>query len=115
MVKSGVPLLFLICINDLPDKLSCNSKMYADESKLFGIMDRGKVNVDILQCNIDNLVGSCLKWSLKLNFKKCCGMHYGAKNPNFEHSMNIEGIDPHILTSTSVERYLGVIMSNNLK
>ena len=42
-------------------------------------------------------------------------MHYGAKNPNFEYSMNKEGAYPHILKVTSVERDLGVIMINNLK
>ena len=47
--------------------------------------------------------------------KKCSVMHYGAKNTNFENSMNKEGTDPHILKVTSVERDLGVIMSNNLK
>ena len=41
------PLLFILYINDLPDNLSCNSKMFADDIKLFGIMDRGEINGDI--------------------------------------------------------------------
>ena len=67
-------------------------------------MDHDEVNGDILQRNIDNLVGWFSNWSLELNSKKCCVIHYGAKNPNFEYSMNKEGTYFHILTATSVER-----------
>ena len=32
------PLLFLICINDLPDNLSSNSKLFADDTSLFSVV-----------------------------------------------------------------------------
>ena len=89
--------------------------MYADDSKLFGIMDHDEVNGANLQLNIDNLVRWFSNWSLDLNFKKCGSMYYGAKNPIFKYSMKKEGSDPHILTYTSLERDLGVMMSNKLE
>ena len=74
------------------------------------------ISKNILQSNIDNLVGWCSNWSLESNFKNFFVMHNGDKIPNFEYSMNKEGKDTHILTATSIYRDLGVIMSNdNLK
>ena len=97
MVTSGAPqgsvldpLLFLIYINDLPENLSCNSKMYADDSKLFGIMDQDQLNGANLQFNIDNLVRWCSNWSLDLKFKKCGVMHYRAENPIFNYSLKMK-------------------------
>ena len=74
------------------------------DSKLFGIMDRSELNEYILQRYIDNLVRWCSNWSLEFNFKKCCVMHYGAKNPNFEYSDNKDGTDTHILKA-KIERF----------
>ena len=49
------PLLFLLNINDLPECLSCTSRIYADDSKLFGLYERGETRNDYLQSNIDLL------------------------------------------------------------
>ena len=32
------PLLFLICMNDLPDNLSTNVKLFADDASLFSVV-----------------------------------------------------------------------------
>ena len=77
-------------------------------------MDHDEVNGDNLQLNIDNLVRWCSNWSLDLNFEKCGVIHYGSKNPIFKYSIK-KGSDPHILKSTSLERDLGVMMSNKLE
>ena len=68
-VTSGVPkgsvlgpLLFLLYINDLPECLSCRSRIYADDSKLFGLYKKGETCKDFLQFNIDELVEWSSKW-----------------------------------------------------
>ena len=95
--------------------ISCNSKIYADDSKLFGVMERNEENGNSLQTNIDNLVNWCSNWSLDLNFKKCCVIHYGSRNREFEYSMKINETERHLLEASSLERDLGVIMCNNHK
>ena len=96
-VTSGVPqgsvlgpLLFLMYINDLPECLSCPSRIYADDSKLFGLYKKGETCKDFLQLNIDELVDWSSKWQIDLNFKKCSVMHLGSKNPEFEYTMITE-------------------------
>ena len=84
------PLLFLLYINDLPECLSCPSRIYADDSKLFGLYKKGETCKDFLQLNIDELVDWSSKWQIDLNFEKCSVMHLGSKNPEFEYTMITE-------------------------
>ena len=39
------PLLFLICINDLPDGLSSNAKLFADDTSLFSVVH--DINIEL--------------------------------------------------------------------
>ena len=85
-IASGVPqgsvlgpLLFVIYINDLPEKIKNIMEMYADDSKVISegsVMSRSELQADINE--IDNWFK---KWSMSLNSKKCKIMHYGKKNP----------------------------------
>ena len=68
-VKSGVPqgsvlgpLLFLIYINDMPEKLHHFCKLFADDSKLIAII---KNNLDrkMLQDELNKLIEWAAEWS----------------------------------------------------
>jgi hypothetical protein len=47
---------------------------------------------------------------MSFNIKKCMVMHFGLKNPKYTYSMNGER-----LLTTKDERYIGVLVINNLK
>ncbi|XP_065639658.1 uncharacterized protein LOC136072380 [Hydra vulgaris] len=92
-VRSGVPqgsvlgpLLFIIYINDVTKKLNNKAKLYADDLKIIAVLEKNKKN-NSLQLDLDILTG--LKDETE--------------------------IIQHGLIVTSLERDLGVYISDNLK
>ena len=69
------PFLFVIYINDLPDCLENECKMYADDNKVLAVNKPGIDNK--LQLDINSTVRWCKTWSMTLNGQKCKVMHCG--------------------------------------
>lgn len=61
------PLIFVVCIIDLPDGLESILKMYDDDSKVIA-ESHSKVNGNIIKIVID-------KWYMFLDSSKCKVMH----------------------------------------
>ncbi len=86
LVTSGIPqgsvlgpLLFVIFINDLPNLLSSEVFLFADETKVFNkVKDAPDANT--LQLDLDQLSDWSNKWLLRFNPDKCTHMHLGTKN-----------------------------------
>ena len=73
-VTSGIPqgcilgpTLFTIYINDLPNYLTSQCKMFADDLKIYN----KSLNHDIVQMDINNMLKWSSKWSLYINTNKC--------------------------------------------
>ena len=73
-IKSGVPqgsilgpLLFLIFINDLPDGLICNPKLFADDVSLNALMYDKNVSSKNLQDDLSRLYDWSTKWKMIFN------------------------------------------------
>ena len=47
MLSSWTPLFFTIFINDLPDKIKNECKLYADDSKIIGVIEKEEDTIDI--------------------------------------------------------------------
>ena len=72
------PLLFVLYINDLPDRINSKLLMYADDSKLIAIVNN-VFDCSILQKDLD-VVGEWVEtWLMKLNVEECKVVHYGKK------------------------------------
>uniref|UniRef100_A0A8C5LWX5 Reverse transcriptase domain-containing protein n=1 Tax=Leptobrachium leishanense TaxID=445787 RepID=A0A8C5LWX5_9ANUR len=116
LVTSGVPqgsvlgpILFNIFISDIAEGINGKVCIFADDTK---ICNRVDVPGGISQMTND--LGKLIKWSelwqLSFNVDKCKIMHLGRKNPRAEYR-----IFDTVLTSTSEERDLGVIISEDLR
>ena len=117
VITSGVPqgsvlgpLLFVIYINDLPDRIINVFEMYADDSKVIaGVEDETDTS---LQVDINEIKNWCTRWSMSLNSGKCKIMHFGKQNPR--KSYYIEGVEGKVwLETTEVEKDLGVMISSD--
>jgi Reverse transcriptase (RNA-dependent DNA polymerase)/Endonuclease-reverse transcriptase len=117
-VLSGVPqgsvlgpLLFNIFINDLDDTVKPNQllKKFADDTKL-GQAVTNPADAAELQLTLTSLFNWSLQWGMQFNVGKCHVMHLGRGNPGHVYYMG--GTQ---LKTTSSERDVGVIISDNLK
>ncbi|MBY0581224.1 MAG: hypothetical protein K2P53_06055 [Rickettsiales bacterium] len=125
-VTSGVPqgsvlgpLLFVLFVNDYPDDISNYTKLYADDSKIIGIININQSSSDYqkLQTDIDSAVNWSHNWLMHFNIEKCKVMHVGCRKNKSTHiytMADINGIRRN-LSPTCIERDLGVLISDNLK
>ena len=105
------PLLFVIYINDLPDVVSSNVLLFADDTKLFRQVSCREDALQ-LQKDIDALTRWSDDWLLKFNIKKCHVLSVGKfSNTQYTHrySLGQEELE-HVFE----EKDLGVIIEMDL-
>ena len=116
-VTSGVPqgsvlgpVLFILYINDLNDNLShCSCKIFADDTKLTHTANN-ESDALMIQKDLNNLDDWCKEWKMYFNDSKCHVLHFGKRN--WGHYYHLGGC---LITPSSEEKDLGVIISNDLK
>lgn len=110
------PLLFVLYINDLPDNISHQVKLYADDSKIIGVIWTEE-DARLLQEDINKAVVWSELWLMSFNIAKCKVMHVGRgkKKSDFEYYMPGVNGTPQLLEVSFNERDLGVIISDDLK
>ena len=115
-VKSGIPqgsvlgpILFVVFINDMPNNLLSNCKMFADDAKVYRDVNNIEGH-ESLQSDLYKMCQWSQRWQLPFNEHKCKCMHLGKHNPKMTYMMK-----NHILETTSAEKDLGVIVDDSLK
>ena len=103
------PLLFVTYVNDLPGSVDSSVKMFADDTKVYRPM-RLPQGHQALQHDIDALVCWADRWQLPFNELKCKSMRIGRNSEHDSYTMR-----GHALSSTAVERDLGVQVDSELK
>ena len=106
------PILFVLYINDLPDKLNSNVYLFADDTKLFYKI-KSPEDAYTLQCDLNSLERWTEKWLLKFNTSKCHVLTLG-KFENIVHTQRYT-IHGDELEHVFEEKDLGVVFESELK
>ncbi len=116
-VTSGIPqgsvlgpLLFVVFINDLPESVSSEAYLFADDTKIFNRIKHTS-DADQLQDDLDKLADWSNKWLLKFHPQKCHHMRLGKKS-NIHNSYNLHG---YSLESVQEEKDIGVLIDSDLE
>ena len=106
------PLLFVLCINDLPENINSETFLYADDTKIFREITSREDSI-ALQRDIDSLELWTKKWLLAFNIDKCHVLTLG-KFENIQHTHRYT-ICHNELEHVFVENDLGVTFDSDLK
>ena len=114
-VDSGVPqgtvlgpILFLCHINDLPNSVQSQVRLFADDCLLYRNINTPQ-DSEILQSDLKQLEQWATRWGMTFNAKKCYVMSVKQKYSHFYH------LDNTILETVHQNPYLGVLLSDDLK
>ena len=75
------PLLFIVYINDLDEKMTSNVLKFADDTKISSSSQQE------LQRDLDTAVEWAETWQMKFNTNKCKVMHVGHRNERAIYNM----------------------------
>ena len=106
------PLLFLLFVNEIPEIVQSDVKMFADDTKVWKVLKEPK-DSQTLQDDINLLKEWSQTWLLKFNASKCKTMHIGRGEPNQYFMDSDENGIP--LERITKEKDLGVWLSDDLK
>ena len=118
-VTSGVPqgsvlgsILFLVYINDLPEEVCSQVRLFADDTALYLTME-GKDDSKALQNDLDILSTWETRWDMEFNPSKCQVVHVtGSKSTRPNKTDYI--LHGQVLESVTCAKYLGVDISSDL-
>ena len=116
-VLSGVPqgsvlgpILFLLYINDLPDSLQSQVRLFADDTAVY-LTDKGQDDNQKLQNDLDILQEWEREWDMEFNPSKCQVVHITRSRQPINTTYSMHG---QVLDSVDSARYLGVDITSGL-
>ena len=121
-VLSGVPLgsvlgplLFLIYINDLPDNLVSDVKMFADDTSIFSVVENSFESQTNLNNDLDKIKQWAHQWKMKFNpdpSKQAIQVIFSRKLKAFSHP-TINFNNSPVITAP-YQKHLGIFLDRKL-
>ena len=106
------PLLFLLYINDLPSKLQCTVRLFADDCLLYAILVNPTSDAQLLQDDLYKLEEWQSLWQMQFNPKKKCSTMCITLKKNLP-PMNFR-FSGQVLENVTSHPYLGVKFDSKL-
>ena len=109
------PLLFLIYINDLPDGLKSNVRIYADDTSLFSVVHDPRLYSDIINSDLSMIKLWAHQWKMSFNpdpSKQAVQLIFSRKRVQLDHpeiyfnDIQVSSVDEH--------KHLGIILDKKL-
>ena len=117
-VTSGVPqgsvlgpILFLIYINDLPDSITSQVRLFPDDTAVYMTLNDRQTDSRTLQNDLDRLQDWSQRWDMSFNPSKCQVIHVTKAKTTIDTDFTLHG---QKLQTVSNARYLGVDISAGL-
>ena len=114
-VSSGVPqgsvlgpILFLLYINDLPDNIQSNVRLFADDTAVY-LAVQGQEDTDIIQNDLNILQEWEKAWDMEFNPSKCQVVHISRSCKPIKNKYTMHR---QVLDSIDHARYLGADISS---
>ena len=109
------PLFFLMYINDLPDGLKSNVKLFADDTSLFSVVKNKEESASDLTNDLDMISKWAYNWKMSFNpdpGKPAQEVLFSRKNSNITHPIihfnNVQ------VQRANQQRHLGIILDEKL-
>ena len=110
-----VPLLFLIYINDLPDELKSNAKLFADDTSLFSIVKDKNESANALNYDLYPISKLAFNWKILFNpdpSKPAQEVLFSRKKKTQSHpELSLNNIP---VERSSYQKHLGLIFDEKL-
>ena len=109
------PLLFLVYINDLPDELKSNAKLFADDTSLFTIVKDKNESTNILNDDLQLISRWAYKWKMLFNpdpKKPAQEVVFSRKKQKQNHP--ILRLNDIQVERNTYQKHLGLILDENL-
>ena len=109
------PLFFLIYINDLPDGLKSNVKLFADDTSLFSVVKNKEESASDLTNDFDMISKWAYNWKMSFNSdpkKPAQEVLFSGKNSNITHSIIYFNNDQ--VQRANQQKHLGIILDEKL-
>ena len=104
------PLCFLLFVNDTSNDITSNTKLFADDTLLYGLVHNSDDAIR-LQSDLDKLVEWAKLWQMAFNPSKCYILRVLRTKYPFIHQYTTLG---HTLQAVDHYPYLGVSLSEDL-
>ena len=121
-VKAGVlqgsilgPLIFLIYINDLPNGLNSNVKLFADDTSLFSVVHNINDSANLLNSDLSKINEWALQWKMSFNpdpIKQAQEIIFSRKTSKRNHLGLM--LNNNIVNLTTNHKHLGMIFDSKL-